>query len=162
MPFKFYANPILKLFNKLFAVPFYYVNSISVLYVKAIFFYDFSIRLTMRYAWDKRRDPILGIAGIPGGIGRIPPGMRRQVTPPIYQKSQDPTWDRPGIPGGNGGIPPGIKDGIPSGMFHNPRRDPTNPTRDPTWDRPGIPGGIGGIPPLNFTWDMFNLQLMII
>ena len=127
----------------------------------------------MRYAWDKRRDPILGIAGIPGGIGGIPPGMRRQVTPPIYQKSQVgmagsrlglktgshlgyfiipggipggiPPRIPPGIPCGNGGIPPGIKDGIPSGMFHNPRRDPT-------WDRPGIPGGIGGIPPLNFTW----------
>ena len=33
-------------------------------------------------------DPTLGIAGIPGGIGEILPGMRRQITPLIYPQSQ--------------------------------------------------------------------------
>ena len=75
----------------------------------------------MRYAWDKRRDPILGIAGILGGIGGIPPGMRRQVTPPIYQKSQvGMTGSHLGcfiIPGGiPGGIPPGTDLGSQVGM----------------------------------------------
>ena len=45
-----------------------------------------------------------------------------------------------------------IPGGIPCGMFHNPRWDPTWKRRDPTRDTPGIPGGIGGIPPYIFTW----------
>ena len=74
----------------------------------------------MRYAWDKRRDRTLGIAGIPDGIGGIPPGMRRQVTPPIYQKSQV------GMAGSRLGLRTGshlgcfiIPGGIPGGIHHS-------------------------------------------